>query len=65
MAKKEEKKDERQERRCMGCRLHVWAKLANMCLGAAMIAVAIFGFFDLDIPSDEAILIYSFKVYQM
>ena len=56
------------EKEACGIRLSVWAKIANMLLGALMIFYSIITFFTiaLDIFDDASfILIISFRIYEM
>ena len=56
------------EKEACGIRLSVWAKIANMLLGAIMIFYSIITFFTvaLDIFDDASfVLVISFRVYEM
>ena len=51
------------EKSYAGCTFSTWARLINLIVGGLMIAYSIFSFFE--IPSgDDAIMLYSFKVYE-
>ena len=56
------------EKEACGIRLSVWAKIANMVLGAIMIFYSIITFFTvaLDIFDDASfVLVISFRIYEM
>ena len=48
----------------LGCNWSTWFKLINLVVGALMITYSVFSFFE--IPIEEgAVMIYTFKVYEM
>ena len=58
--------EEFQERRCMGCRCGIWFKIINALIGACMIAVSFFSFFEIPDNNDASfVLLYTFKAYEM
>lgn len=64
MGKDEESAPPKKEKSFAGCTLSTWARLINLIVGGLMIAYSVFSFFE--IPSgDNAIMLYSFKVYEM
>lgn len=65
MGKTEAEVPERKEKTVVCCKVSTWFKLVNMVLGGLMIVFSIFTFFSIDVPTDQLIMVYSFKVYQM
>ena len=53
------------EKKVLGCTVSTWVKFINMIVGGLMIAFGIFSFFRIPELSGDAVLIYSFKVYEM
>ena len=61
---KDGKEPEMKEKQVLGCNWSTWFKIINLIVGALMIAYSVFSFFEIPGGTD-AIMVYTFKVYEM